>query len=295
MELRALRAFVTLAQTGSFTVTADKLHVTQPTVSKLLRQLEEKFGHPLFVRSTRKVSLTSAGRLLLVHAEAILAEMQQMEREISDLNEVTQGELHIGILPLGPRYFVALISQFKQRYPGVDIRLFEEGTHAIEEKLINGELEVGAMVVPIDRTRFDSCPALDDQLMLLAPARSRWARYPEVPMRDLEDESLILFTSSYVANDRIMAACAQAGFKPHVAGRSGQIGLIVEMVRAGVGVAFLPGSELTHLDRYEFAVCKLVEPEIEWRVAFGWLKYAALSPAARKWIETVGSCGAPEG
>ena len=296
MDFRALRVFVTLARTSSFTATADKLHMTQPTVSKLVRQLEERLGHSLFQRSTRRVHLTSAGLIALEHAEAILAQIRRMERQLQDMNEVTTGELRLGVVPLGPRFFVSLISTFKQRYPGVELKLVEDGSRVIEAKLIDGELEIGAMVAPIDKQRFDSCMVIHDRLALVAPARSRWSRVPEVRMRDLEDETLILFTNAFVLNQRIMDACHQAGFKPHIAGRSTQTSLILEMVRMGVGVVLLPRTEIQQLDRSEFAVCALVDPVLEWSIEFGWLKDACLSPAAKKWIETIDNvCITPEG
>ena len=113
MDFRALRVFVTLARTGSFTVTADKLHMTQSTVSKLLRQFEDKLGHALFQRSTRRVHLTNAGQIALAHAETIMGQVRRLEHELEDLSEVTTGELRLGIVPLVPRFFAGLISKIR--------------------------------------------------------------------------------------------------------------------------------------------------------------------------------------
>jgi len=150
---------------------------------------------------------------------------------------------------------------------------------------VSGEIEVGAIVAPVDRIRFDSFPLICEPLSLLAPARSRWSRFPTVRITDLEGESLILFSSSFVLNDRILSACAEAGFTPEVAGRSAQLGFILEMVRSGVGVALLPKSEITTLNPKEFAVCILSDVVINFEIELAWAKSARLSPAARKWID----------
>ncbi len=120
---------------------------------------------------------------------------------------------------------------------------------------------------------------IDDRLALLAPARSRWAGRSAVRLAELADESLILFLSSYMLNERILDACRQLGFTPAIAGRSGQIGFILELVRSGVGIALLPSSELRDLVPQAFAVAALIEPEIPWRIDL------ACSRRCSCWIE----------
>lgn len=285
MELRALRAFVEVARTGSFTQAADNLSVTQPTVSKLVGQLEGELGVPLLQRNSRQAVPTDGGRLVLGYAEAMLAGAANIELALAELGGLRRGELRIGLPPLGQRLFVPLIGAFKRRYPGVELKPFEDGSRAIEQALVDGQLELGGLLDPVDESRFEHRMLIDDRLAVLAPARSRWARRREVRLAELAEEPFIMFPAAYALNERITEACRQCGFTPEVAGRSGQIGFILELVRCGVGVSLLPSSELGQLDLKDFAVSALIEPVIPWRIDMAWLKGGYLSAAARAWLE----------
>ena len=284
MELRTLRAFVEVVRTGGFTAAADRTSVTQPTISKLVSQLESELGLPLLQRNSRNVVLTDAGRIVLGYAEGMLAGAANMQLALSELSGLQRGELRIGIPPLGPRLFVPFIGAYKRRYPGVELKLFEDGSRAIEAALLRGEIELGGLLAPIDETLFEHQMLIDDKLALLAPAKSYWARHPTVNLSDLAEEPFILFPESYVLNDRIFEACKLLGFIPSVAGRSGQIGFILEMVRSGVGISLLPSSALDKLDLSNFSVSALVEPYVPWRIDLAWVRGNHLSAAAKGWL-----------
>lgn len=285
MELRALRAFVEVAKSGGFTLAAERLFVTQPTISKLIGKLESELGHPLLHRGRKQCELTDYGRAVLVYAESILRNLADIERALDDVAGLKRGELRIGIPPLGPRLFVPLIGAFKRRYPDIELKLFEDGSYAIEMALADGQLEMGVLLAPVDSQRYGHRLLLDDRLALVAPARSYWTRRrDEVGLAELAEEPFILFTPAYVLNDRIAEACRQCGFVPNVAGRSGQIGMILEMVRNGLGISLLPSSQLGMMDLRDFTVRRLVEPEIPWRIELAWLRGHYLSTAARAWL-----------
>lgn len=285
MELRALRAFVEVARSGSFTQAAETLSVTQPTVSKLVGLLESELGLPLLQRNSRRALPTDAGRLVFGYAEAMLAGAANIELALAELGGLRRGELRIGLPPLGPRLFVPLIGAFKRRYPGIELKPYEDGSRAIEQALVDGQLELGGLLDPVDESRFEHRMLIDDRLALLAPARSRWARRREVRLAELAEEPFIMFPAAYALNERITEACRQCGFTPDVVGRSGQIGFILELVRCGVGVSLLPSTELGQLDLKDFAVSALIEPVIPWRLDMAWLRGGYLSAAARAWLE----------
>lgn len=284
MDLRELSAFVEVIRCGGFTPAADRLRTTQPTVSKLVRRLERDLGHTLVLRSGRHVAATEAGRIVLAQAEAMLMRAENIEVELAELSQARRGELRIGVPPLGPQLFVPLIHAFRLRHPEIELKMFEDGSRAIEAALLDGALELGGLLWPLDESRYEHLMLIDDRLALLAPARSRWGRHPSVALRDLAGESLILFLAPYMLNERIEEACRRCGFAPRIVGRSGQIGFIRELVRRGVGVALLPASELEGLGP-EFAVSAVVEPEIPWRIDLAWLRGRHLSAAARRWLD----------
>ncbi len=287
MELRALKALVEVARSGSFTTAADRLFLTQPSVSKLIRGLEDELGVVLLQRTTRRVGLTDAGRIVFAHAEDMLLRATRIGNELAELQGLQRGELRIGVPPLGPHLMVSLIGEYRRRYPGIELRFFEDGSRAIGSALVDGSLEFGGLLAPVDAARFEHRMLIDDRLALLAPARSRWAGRSAVRLAELADEPLILFLSSYMLNESILDACHRLGFTPSIAGRSGQIGFILELVRSGVGIALLPSSELRDLDPQAFAVAALTEPEIPWRIDLAWVRGGYLSQAARRWLDLV--------
>lgn len=283
MELRGLRAFVEVVRSGGFTAAAEHLSLTQSTVSKLVARLEEELGQPLFQRHRRQAELTDAGRVVLQHAERMLSSAADIEQALADLGNLQQGELRIGIPPLGPRLFVPQIGAFKRRYPNIELKLFEDGSHAIMQGLMSGQLELGGLLAPLDEARFEHRMLIDDRLALLAPARSYWKKRGDVQLEELAEEPFILFPPAYALNERITEACRRAGFAPQVVGRSGQIGFIQEMVRQGLGIALLPGSALDQVDQRAFCVCTLA-PAIPWRIDLAWARGSFLSAAARGWL-----------
>lgn len=285
MELRAMRAFTAVVKTGSFTRAAEQLCVTQSTISKLILQLEGVLGHTLLVRNKQQLRLTPAGELVLQHAEQVLQHVNSMKVALDELNGLLRGSLSIGIPPLGPSLFVPVISLFKLRYPNIELKLFEDGSRAIEQRLHSGELDFGGLLAPLNRTLFHRLPMLADQLVLVSPRHSCWRQYQQVALADLSEEPFILFSDSYTLNQHILNACQQAGFSPHIAGQSGQISFILELVRSGVGIALLPGSALSQFDRSQFSVAALGHPAIPWCIELAWLRGGPESVARQKWLQ----------
>ena len=286
MELRSLRAFVEVAKRGGFTAAAEQLSLTQSAVSKLVARLEEELGCPLFQRHRHQAELTDGGRVVLQYAEKMLSSAADIAQALSDLDDLQRGELRIGIPPLGPGLFVPQIREFKRRYPNIELKLFEDGSHAIAQALTNGQLDLGGLLAPLDDARFEHRMLIDDKLVLLAPAKSYWAKRDEVKLRELAEEPFILFPPAYALNDRIIEACHQQSFTPQVVGRSGQISFIMEMVRHGIGITLLPSSTLNQVDRRAFSICTLA-PQIPWRIDLAWVRGSFMSAAARGWLATL--------
>ena len=284
MELRLLKAFSVVVETGSFTAAAEKLHVTQPTISKAIKQLEDEIGQPLLHRHTRTLRLTDVGETVQRHAHDILRASSQLDTAVSDLSTLVHGELRIGIPPLGPRLFIPMIAAFTRRYPGVELKFLEDGSRTIEAGLQSGELDMGGLLAPIDASQYEHRTLVEDHLGLLAPAKSRWAKRGSVSLLELAEEPFIMFSSAFMLNERIVDACRQCGFEPQVVGRSGQVSFIIELVRSGVGIVLLPESELAALDLRGVARTALVDPIIPWQIELAWPKSGYLSHAARAWL-----------
>jgi DNA-binding transcriptional LysR family regulator len=285
MELRALRYFIEVVKQKSFTAAAEHMFVTQPTISKMVKALEDEVGSPLLLREGRQMVLTDAGQIVYQRGVEVLAAHARLEAELNDLGTFGRGTLTIGIPPMGGSLFTPAIAAFRQRYPKVELKLFERGSKAIEAALIDGELELGGVLQPVDTAVFDVLPVSRQVLWLVAQKGSRWDDAREVALTDLAAEPFVFYGESLALNDVVLSACREAGFAPTIVGRSGHWDFMAALVQAGIGIALLPAPYCRRLDADAFTCRRVVAPEIHWDMALGWRRNGYLSHAARAWIE----------
>ncbi|SAK79371.1 LysR family transcriptional regulator [Caballeronia catudaia] len=285
MELRALRYFIEVVKQKSFTAAAEHMFVTQPTISKMVKALEDEVGSPLLLREGRQMVLTDAGQIVYQRGVEVLAAHARLEAELNDLGTFGRGTLTIGIPPMGGALFTPAIAAFRQRYPKVELKLFERGSKAIEAALVDGELELGGVLQPVNTEVFDVLPVSRQVLWLVAPKGSRWDEAREVALTDLAGEPFVFYGESLALNDVVLSACREAGFAPTIVGRSGHWDFMAALVQAGIGIALLPAPYCRRLDADAFTCRRVVAPEIHWDMALGWRRNGYLSHAARAWIE----------
>jgi DNA-binding transcriptional LysR family regulator len=285
MELRALRYFIEVVRQRSFTAAAEHLFVTQPTISKMVKSLEDEIGTPLLLRDGRQMVLTDAGRIVFQRGQDVLAAQAQLQAELNDLSTLGRGQLTIGIPPMGGALFTPAIAGFRQRYPKVEMKLIEQGSRAVESALLEGELELGGVLLPVDPETIDTLPITRQRLWLVARAGSRWDAVEQVPLADLAQEPFVFYDQSLALNDIVLNACSSAGFAPTIVSRSGHWDFMVALVLAGVGIALLPAPYCRRLDPTQFTCRPVAEPEILWEIAVGWRRNSYLSHAARAWLD----------
>lgn len=283
MDVRALRYFVEVVNQQGFTRAAESLHVTQPTISKMVRSLEDELGGPLLLREGRQVRLTDAGKVVFARGQAVLAEVARLRQEVAEVDGITRGELTIGIPPATGHYFAAAIGAYRQQYPAVKLLLREQGTRALEEGVASGELDIGVTFLPVRRPGLASYPVARQRASVVFPA----ARAPNVPgavrFRELADLTFILYEDDFALSRLVADGCAAAGFTPNVAARSRYWDFIGELVAADVGIAILPESAVARLDPARVVNRRLVEPELVWDLGLIW-REDYISRAARAWL-----------
>jgi DNA-binding transcriptional LysR family regulator len=285
VELRALRYFVEVVRQQSFTVAAEQMFVTQPTISKMVKSLEDEIGSPLLLREGRHMALTDAGRIVYQRGQDVLAAHAQLQAELDDLGTLGRGELSIGIPPMGGSLFTPAIAAFRQRYPKIELKLFEQGSRAIETALINGELDLGGVLQPVDPENLEVLPITHQVMWLVARRGSRWDGLQQVPLAELAAEQFVFYGESLALSDVVQNACRAAGFAPSIVGRSGHWDFMAALVLAGVGIALLPAPYCRRLDVTRFTCRPVIEPAIPWEMAIGWRRNGYLSHAARAWLE----------
>lgn len=285
MDIRHLQYFMEVVRCHSFTKAAEALHVTQPTISKMVKSLEEELGVVLLDRSGKQVKPTDAGEAIVHQAQLIVNAFDSLSSDLADIVQLKKGKIRIGLPPMaGARFFPKVIGEFRKLYPFIRLELIEDGAKKIERSLENGSLDIGVVVMPTNTELYDSFAFVREQLMLLVHPGHRLAGDAPVPLQALRDEPFILFRDDFALHDRIPAACIEAGFQPNVVFESSQWDFISEMVAADLGIAMLPETICRDLDKRRIAVVPLKPPGIPWHLAMIWRKEAYMSYAMKEWI-----------
>jgi DNA-binding transcriptional LysR family regulator len=284
MDIRALRYFVELVREQSFTRASEKLFVTQPTISKMIRSLEEELGQPLLNREGRRFTLTDSGQVLFARAQEILTQMQQLETELADLQSLKGGRLALGMPPMVGHVYADLIRTYRQRYPAIELSIVEYGGRRIEQAVLEGELDLAITMLPTRETgALNALVLASYPIQVVLPAEPHWRERACVRFSDLRDEPLLLYTQAFTLSDRIEQACLDAGFSPQVAARSSQWDFLTAMVRSGMGVAFLPEPVCRRLNP-EGLLLRPLLPELSWQLGVIWPQGRYLSRSAEAWL-----------
>ncbi|SFE57564.1 DNA-binding transcriptional regulator, LysR family [Paenibacillus catalpae] len=285
MDIRHLQYFVEAARFQSFTKAAQSLYITQPTISKMIKNLEEELGVVLFERSGKRIALTDAGSILLTQAQQMVLSFSQMNSRLSELMELKVGHIRIGLPPMvGVTFFPRIIGKFREKYPKITMQLFEHGAKKVEADVGSGELDIGVILLPTNEEKFESFCFLRQNLMLIVPPSHKLANRNEVSLIELKEEPFLLFHEDFTLHDRIIAECEKLGFLPDVVYKSTQWDFISEMVAANLGIALLPEAVCNELDQNRLRVIPLTSPIIPWHLAIIWRRDSYLSYATREWI-----------
>lgn len=290
MDIRQLKALVEVVRRGGFSAAAESLNATQPTVSKTVKLLEDDVGLPLLERSRQGVRLTQAGEIVYRRALTLLAERDSLEAELDDLRGLRRGELHVGLPLLGSDIlFAPLFAAYRERYPGVQLRLLELGSQALEDSLRSGNVELAGSLLPAD-DEFEWQSVRREPMVVVMPPGHPLAGRDSVGLAALKDSAFILFEKGFALNRRIVAACQRHGFTPREAARSGQISFIAALVAAGIGVAVLPRM-IAQRHVHGLPTALLDEHDLVWHMALIWRRGSFLSQAAQAWLQLASEHG----
>lgn len=285
MEIKHMIYFIEIVKTGSMTKAAEKLFISQPTISKLLRDLEAELGVELFDRHKRQMVLTDAGKAFLQLAREIVRLYENLPTEMDNLLGIRQGHIKIGLPPImNVSLFIHILGEFHESYPAISFELLENGSKRIEESIINDEIDVGITVLPTDTETFHQFSLLEEQLKLVVPRSHKFAEREKISLIELKEDDFILFSEDFVLNDRITEACKTAGFIPKVIAESSQWYFIEQMIEASLGVSILPASIIDMLKEDVVSV-EIEDPSILWQLAIIWKKNSYTSFVTKEWLK----------
>jgi len=288
MEIRQLKAFLAIAETGTFTAAGELVHVTQAAISMQIRQLERETGAKLFVRAPRKVILTEPGEKLLDRAKVILREHDAALEELAALTGAKHGRLRIGsasaLVSADP--LPRILNILKKAYPGVEASVLSGTSEELVQRLITGELDTAFVSLPVAAKGIQTELLNEDQLVAIASPRHRLARQKVVSAYALGGEKLILGERGGNTRRLIDKFFTQAGVTLKVAMELSRLAAIKRMVEMEMGIGIVPLQSV----REEVAKGTLVRwwiegAQINWQLGIARLIGSYESPIHRKFLQ----------
>lgn len=200
MTITQLRAFVYAADQGSFTAAAAMLGVSQPTISALIRKLEEHHELSLFIRAGRKLNLTAAGQELLIWARQIVDTSDRADDALIELRGIQRGSISLGVLRNANFYFLSdLVEQFHRKRPNVRLRLFGQNSFEVVEGVRDGRLEAGIVALPVPDQELEVFPLIQDEVLWASADPARVAA--PVTIEQITSNPIVLYDASHSWND----------------------------------------------------------------------------------------------
>ncbi|MBQ6365725.1 MAG: LysR family transcriptional regulator [Oscillospiraceae bacterium] len=286
MEIRTLRYFLAVAREENMSRAAEHLHVTQPTLSKALKALEDELGKKLFTRHSFSITLTEEGVLLRNRAEDLVSMADKIEQEFLMLDELTGGDIYFGLAESYQiRYLAREIRSFKETYPDLRYHITSGDTEQVTEKLDKGLLDFGVICETPDERKYHSIlfPE-EDYFGAVIPVNSELAKKDSITADDLT--GLPLFTSEQSWENDIRPWAGEKFSRLHLEG-SFRLAYNGSMfAKEGLGI-LLTLNNLIDTSPESGLVFRPLSPRLEMKMVLIWNKYQSFTPIAERFLKQI--------
>jgi DNA-binding transcriptional LysR family regulator len=287
VEIRQLRAFVAIAESGTFTAGALRVHVTQAAISMQIRQLETEIGARVFVRAPRHVILTEAGEQLLRRARHILREHDAALDEIAELAGAERGRLRIGSASamVLTDQLPAILTELRKQHPAADIAVMSGTSEVLVDQILAGEVDIAFVSLPVDVRGIKTERLSEDQLVAIASPRHKLSRQKTISAYTLAGERLILGERGGNTRRLIDLFFAQAGVTLRVAMELSRQQAIKRMVEEDMGVGIVPlQSVKDEVEKGRLIRWWIEGAQINWELGIAQLSNGYDSPIMQKFV-----------
>ncbi len=284
MEIRILRYFLAIAREENMTKAAQRLHISQPSLSKEIKKLEEELGHELFIRTNKSMHLNDEGMLLRKRAEDIIAMVDKTAEEFSQLDSITGGEIHIGCAESYLiKHLARSIKEFKAQYPNFIFHIFSGDTEPVAERLDRGLLDLALIVEPPNLTKYNYLPVPgSDRWGVVVRQGSPLAEKQQISFEDLYGQPLFCSEQSII-ND-FPRWCGENIDKLNFAGTFNLSYNGSVFVKEGLG-CLLTFEHLIDTSAGSGLVFRPITPALETKMYIIWKKYQVFSPIAELFVK----------
>ena len=288
MEIRVLRYFLTVAREGSITAAANSLHLTQPTLSRQLQDLEKELGQKLLIRGKYKVSMTPEGMMLRKRAEEIVTMVEKTEAEFQSISNIIQGDIYIGCGETDSMKHIAkVMKEIQTQYPEIKFHIYSGNAEDVTEKLDKGLLDFGVLIQPIDLSKYDNITLPDKDVWgIIARNDSPISGKKLASLDDLTGAPLIAsrqMSKKYSADSGFLDWFGKEFEKLNIVATYNLVYNAAIMVEAGMGYAVTLDKLINTTDSN---LCfRPLSPRLESGLDIVWKKYQVFSPAAKLFLE----------
>ncbi len=289
MEFRVLRYFLTVAREGSITGAANSLHLTQPTLSRQLQDLEKELGQTLLIRGKHKITLTPEGMILRKRAEEIVDMVEKTEAEFNSISDVIGGDIYIGSGETDSmKYIASVMKDIQQEYPNVKFHVYSGNAEDVIEKLDKGLLDFGVLIQPIDLSKYDNITLPEKDLWgVLMLKSSPLAKKEFVTLEDLVSVPILAsrqMSKKYSAESGFLDWFGDAFEHLNIAVTYNLVYNAAVMVKAGIGYA-VTLDKLVNTTGDSDLCFRPLKPKLESGLDIVWKKYQVFSPAAKLFLD----------
>lgn len=241
MNLRDLEYLVALQEVKHFRKAAEKCFVSQPTLSGQIAKLEEELGLLLIERTSRKVIFTHAGEDIVSKAKQILMEVKGLKEIAKNHQAPLSGPLHMGLIPtVAPYLLPRIVPEIGQKFPELELFLYEEQTHRLLKRLDEGELDCLILAYLPEMERFGSIDLYKEPLQLAMPCHHSWASQQDIAINELRGHKVLMLEDGHCLRDQAMDYCFAAGADEDTTFKATSLETLRHMVAAGSGLTLLP-------------------------------------------------------
>lgn len=281
MDIKTLMSIVEIAKLRSISKAADKLFLTQPTMSKILKRAEDELGCQIFYRKHETFAPTDAGEIVLSYAHKILDSYNQLERTLSDLKGLRTGHVTLGLpATVSLLFFIPIISEFRRNYPSIDFRWMEGGGTELAERVVSGNLDMSIAASPANIAELNEIWLYRDEIALGMRDDHPLAKKDRIAYEDLQGIPVRTYLPGFSVHKLFLDRMCQAGVTPLLDCCSGQSDIIVELTIWGNGVCALPRPALQYYHYPNLAI-RSFYPVLPWELCLLYRKNTYVTDAAR--------------
>ncbi|MFD3274463.1 LysR family transcriptional regulator [Paenibacillus dendritiformis] len=288
MDIKQLFYFVTVADQLSYSKAAQKLHISQPSLSNAIKNLEHEVGSPLLERSTRKIELTDAGKVLYNKSLQLLSHMNILKKEMQEVRLTGSGELIIGMIESVRHWVPKVIREYQGRYPSMRIKLIEVlSRKAVIDSLRKYHTHLIITNQCIEEEDIESLPLYKEKLVLVLHRAHPLSAKESITFTELAEEPFIISMEGFQTREDILEAFALEEASPNIQFEIERFETALTLVRENLGVAIIPENYLVEPKDVSIVRKTMDSPALERTVYLTYMKNRYLAPAVQSFLEDI--------